>query len=341
MKKFETSGYRSQIYQLRQLANDVLLQYDLKVEQLKYIHHGENTTFEIVTRKGSYLLRIHRDSYHTEEGIREELAWLNKLNESGFTAQKPIPSKENKLITYGEYKGEYLKRRCTVLTWQDGIFRGDSLTVNHSRNYGRLFARLHNPACQIPIKHRKYWHADGLLGKDDRFTGLFAIEEGLTKKQYTVFNECRETLLKKIKQYEKKFPEKFGLIHADMHFENLVWQGYNPVPIDFDDCGSGLHLYDICIYLRSLENTLKRKKSTKTAAYFDAFMEGYSEFGSITKADLEVLPYMRLARDVTMFAWGYSRRDNPSIFEFFKKSRKPRIEKYKQFLKEGPERFFT
>jgi len=131
------------------------------------------------------------------------------------------------------------------------------------------------------------------------------------------------------------------LIHADLHFWNLLWQGNNPVPIDFDDCGTGLHLYDICSYLRIMQHTLSERKTNQTAAYFDAFLEGYNEFGTITQADLDLLPFMLLARNMVLFSRCYSRRDNPSIAEQFEKGRKIRMDRYTRFLKEGPERFFT
>ena len=75
--------------------------------------------------------------------------------------------------------------------------------------------------------------------------------------------------------------------------------------------------------------------------YFDAFFDGYSEFGTITQADLDILPFIKLTRNVVMFSRCYSRRDNPSIFKHFEKGRKIRMERYTKFLKEGPERFFT
>lgn len=341
MKTFATSSYRSQVYHLRQLANLALNEYDLKVEQLEFINHGENATYKVITRKGNYLLRIHRDGYHTVEGIKEELSWLDHLHQNGFSVQKPIPSKNNELLTNVAVKGEYLRRNCTVLTWEEGVFRSSSINQDYCKAIGNLLARFHKKENQIPIKARKYWHADGLLGKDDRFTGLFAIENGLSKKQYAVFNECRESLLATLKQYEQQHPEKTGLIHADLHFGNVIWEAKSPIPIDFDDCGTGLHLYDLCIYLRSIEGNLKRKKREKQAkAYLEAMLEGYNKIGNLSKKDIELLPYLRIARDVTMFAWCYSRRDNDHIFEHFEKGRTKRIEQYQKFLKEGPDRFF-
>lgn len=341
MKTFKTATYRSQVYQLRQLANNVLKQYDLKVEQLEFLAHGENATFKVITRKGNYLLRIHRDGYHTANGIKEEIRWLNHLHQNGLPVQQPVYSLDKKLLTQGTYKGDHLRRTCTVLTWKEGVFRSNSINETHCKEIGMLLARFHKKENQIPIKDRKYWHADGLLGKDDRFTGLYTIEEGLSKKQYAIFNECRESLLCTLKEYEQKYPEKTGLIHADLHFGNVIWDGKTPVPIDFDDCGTGLHLYDLTINLRSVEKTLVEKKKQKLApAYLDAMMEGYNKIGNLTQNDIDLLPFMRLARDVTIFAWCYSRKDITDIFEFFNKNRSKKIKKFTKFLKEGPDRFF-
>jgi len=341
MKPFETSSYRSQVYQLRQLANNALQQYDLKVTKLEFINHGENATYKVITRKGDYLLRIHRDEYHTQEGIREELAWLSHLQKRKMNVQMPVASKAKEVLIQAAFKGDHLRRNCTVMTWKEGVFRSRSIDEKNCKAIGRLLGEFHQPASQIPIKARRYWHPDGLLGKDDRFNGLFVIEEGLSKKEYAVFNECREALLAKLKDYDKRFPKKSGLIHADLHFGNVIWDGAEPVPIDFDDCGIGFHLYDLCINLKSVENHLIAKKKEKLApVYFQAMLDGYSEFGTITKEDIALFPYLRMTRDLSMFAWLYSRRDNESIFKYFEKGRKKRIEKNAKFLKEGPNKFF-
>ncbi len=342
MKTFETSTYRSQVYQLRQLGKEVLKQYDLKVEQLEFINHGENATYKVITKKGNYLLRIHRDRYHTSDGIKEELNWLNKLHSNGLSVQKPVLSSNNELITQGSYKGDFLKRTCTILTWEEGIFRSNSINEDYCKAIGNLLARFHKKENQIPIKARKYWDAEGLLGKGDRFNGLFAIEEGLSKKEYKIFNACRESLFNVLKNYQEEHPEKFGLIHADLHFWNVIWKDKSPIPIDFDDCGTGAFLYDLCIYLKSIEGNMKRKKKDKPAKpYLDAMLEGYNKIGNLTQKDVELLPFFRLTRDLVMFGWLYSRRDNANIFKHFELGRAKRIERYSKFLKEGPERFFV
>ncbi len=44
-------------------------------------------------------------------------------------------------------------------------------------------------------------------------------------------------------------PDAFGLIHADLHLENALFDGDAVRVIDFDDCGFGYWLYDIAVPL--------------------------------------------------------------------------------------------
>ena len=44
-------------------------------------------------------------------------------------------------------------------------------------------------------------------------------------------------------------PDAFGLIHADLHLENALFDGDAVRVIDFDDCGFGYWLYDLAVPL--------------------------------------------------------------------------------------------
>jgi Ser/Thr protein kinase RdoA (MazF antagonist) len=47
-------------------------------------------------------------------------------------------------------------------------------------------------------------------------------------------------------------PDAFGLIHADMHYRNLLFEGTTVRAIDFDDCGYGPFLYDPAVMLSAI-----------------------------------------------------------------------------------------
>ena len=55
-----------------------------------------------------------------------------------------------------------------------------------------------------------------------------------------------------------------GLIHADLHLGNAVFEGDHVKLIDFDDCGTGPRLYDLAVALWELRlDPITRPTSTR------------------------------------------------------------------------------
>ena len=64
------------------------------------------------------------------------------------------------------------------------------------------------------------------------------------------------------------------MIHADLHFGNLVWNQSQGTPIDFDDCGYGSKLYDAAVFLLSSRFGITDEK--KLGRFIDDFIGAYS-----------------------------------------------------------------
>ena len=64
-----------------------------------------------------------------------------------------------------------------------------------------------------------------------------------------------ETVLDLVRRTEHDLgegPEAFGLIHGDLHPENVLFERGRVRAIDFDDCGWGHYLYDLAVALSEL-----------------------------------------------------------------------------------------
>jgi Ser/Thr protein kinase RdoA (MazF antagonist) len=72
-----------------------------------------------------------------------------------------------------------------------------------------------------------------------------------------------------------------GLIHADLHLGNAIFQGGEVKLIDFDDCGTGPRLYDLAVALWELRD------QPKYPAYRDALLAGYRARREIDVAHLD------------------------------------------------------
>lgn len=322
---FLLSSHRAQVLRLRKLATEALRRYSLgKDVQLKFIFHGENTTFKITTNKGkSYLLRIHRLDYHTKKGILEELKWLSQLSQkTDIPVQKPILSKNNCFIEEVAVPEVYGTRFCDVLTWVDGKMKKKSASELDFHKVGVLTGKLHRSTDSIKKTKRIYWDSKGLVGVDSKFGNTKEVQAGLTRYK-TDFEEIRKILFKKIRHYENKNPSKMCLIHADLHFGNLVWQDGLPVPIDFDDCGYGFKVYDLAVVEFSSMKHLQGLKESDRKKCIDQLHEGYLSQSSLSDSDFKMLPAFLLARKLALLTWMYHRKDNPMLQERFKKSVAP------------------
>jgi len=339
MKSFETSSYLSQMRQLRNLANKALTQYPLKVKQIKFINREENTTYKVIAEEGVFLLRIHRVNYHSKAAILEELSWLKRLSNKMENIQEPIVSKNGLLVEEVTNLSTSFSSYCSLLTWRNGVIRGKSLSTKNIYAAGILTAELHQNTTKIKVKHRDYWTLEGMLNEQTRFDSFKKLQTELTKDQYDILDKCRKLIFKKIKQYQDKHPEKLALIHADLHFGNIVWQKNNPIPIDFDDCGLGFHMYDIAVTLRWIEPLFKGHKKKKQT-YTESLLEGYASKQNLTKADIAILPYFKLTRNLSLFLWLNEVKDNPLLYEYFKKIKQKRINYYKKVLNEGPDELY-
>jgi Ser/Thr protein kinase RdoA (MazF antagonist) len=61
---------------------------------------------------------------------------------------------------------------------------------------------------------------------------------------------------RELQRFERRFPERLGLIHADLHFGNFLDTGAGPAAIDFDDCGRGFLAYDLAVPLTRIPDVI-------------------------------------------------------------------------------------
>jgi Ser/Thr protein kinase RdoA (MazF antagonist) len=94
--------------------------------------------------------------------------------------------------------------------------------------------------------------------------------------------------------------DAYGLIHADLHFGNVLFAGDEILPIDFDDCGYALLIYDIAVpladYLDEPEWETRR----------DSLLDGYRSIRPYP-AGMEQLPAIMAARHATLLLWAVDR----------------------------------
>ena len=316
MGVFKELSYQSQIRVLRRVATNTLKQYPLKVRSIDFIQHGENTTYKITdTKSNKYLLRIHRQGYHSKKGIEEELKWLDRLGRTTeIVAPVPLKTNSDSFIATESLGFENEERNLTLLKWVEGRQIKKSFSDNSIKEIGKLTADLHSNTKNIKVLHRNYWSAEGLVGKKP-FMGPIDAIVGLNSNQQQTLNEARTIVFDRLSKYERKYKNKTGLIHADLHFGNFFLKDGKISPIDFDDCGYGFHMYDLAVTMTSLENSIVKKIITKKEFDHtkDVLLNSYNSFYPLTEDDLKIIDDLKLARRFLGTQWLNLRADNPNL----------------------------
>jgi len=317
-KPFNQASYLAQVRRLRVLALKVLKRYPIKVKSVTFINHAENTTFRITAaNRKKFLLRIHRSHYHTKPAILEELMWLQRLARKGLGVPRPIASLNGHFVetmAQADLQGE---RNCSLLSWTDGKFVTKSVQPAHLYEAGKLIADLQNQTPKTKTQHRRYWTADGLVGSQPKFGSIDRLS-GVTPKEQKRITAARKNILRKLKFFEKKYPHRMGLIHADLHFRNIVMTADGPAAIDFDDCGYGFLVYDLAIPYISAQYLITDKKKHLLPEYRKALIAGYKTKRAWDKEDNKLLDALIVARKLLMLGWLNSRTDNPHIRKYLK-----------------------
>lgn len=201
--------------------------------------------------------------------------------------------------------------------WIDGRFINKRISREQLFQIGKMMATLHNSVAGRNCI-RNYWDIQGLIGPLTHFGVLKDIQD-IPQTQVRRLEAGRKIIFNKIREYQRKFPQSFGLIHADFHFGNLLWlKEKNFALIDFDDCGMGFFLYDLGIPLVALKSQLEIKKPKQLALCRSQLIEGYRSLRSLPDQELAYLEYFIMARRLLMTVWLNSRRDHPRLRKYLK-----------------------
>lgn len=317
-KTFVESSYLSQVRRLRSLAKKALLEYPFKVKSIHFLKHGENATFRAETSNGqSFLIRIHRNDYHSKLAIEEELKWLSHLSKKGVSVPQPVRSKKGNLVETVEHADMGSSRNCSVLVWVPGSFLEKSIKPKHLFEVGQLLADFQNNTPKGKTKHRQYWTAEGMVGTNPKFGSIDKLPN-VSPHEQKILTAARKLIFKKLKAFGKKYPQRMGLIHADLHFGNIVSNRKKLAAIDFDDCGYGFFAHDLVTPYVSVENSLSKKKAHLLPQYQKALIEGYKSKRKWDKNDEEIFRHLITARKLMMLGWLNSRSDNPRLKKYLK-----------------------
>jgi len=276
---------RAQIARLRLVALAALGSYALPVGRLTFVSHGENTTFRHDSAAGRHLVRVHRHQRHgrhidSAAAIRSELSWLQAIRaDTDLLVPEALAARDGATTVEASASGE--TRVCSVLRWMDGRILEGSARPVHLRRLGAAMARLHEQAdrwtppsdfVRIRWDYQTFF-GDVMIYGDTSAADCWALLPAELRARFESVAVRMAALLPGVGDK--------GLIHADLHLGNAVFQHGDVKLIDFDDCGTGPRLYEVAVALWELRD------GPDYPVFRDALLAGYQAHRDVDVRQLD------------------------------------------------------
>jgi Ser/Thr protein kinase RdoA (MazF antagonist) len=311
MRSFRELTRRGRLYRLRKLAESALEAYGLSGAALRFIQYGENIIYRVdatgraaLVNEGSpyirnrYVLRIH--AMDDKEAIASELTWLTALSqEAGLPVPGPVPTLDGEHLAVIVTPEIPQGRIVSLMRWLDGQRLDRGLRPKHLTALGQVVARLHafSASWQPPAGFtRPHWDWDAQLGGS-----MFEHpREELVASMPAQFQEPFQAVSQEARQVLESLgtsPEAYGLIHADLYPENVLFKAGQAYPIDFEDCGYGYWMWDIAVALCHWAWCDEWEQMR------DAFRDGYARIRTLPEVQWAQLDLLVATQFATMVLW--------------------------------------
>ena len=291
--------------QTKQLQTQLHLWPSLQGGKATLINLSENHTFLIDTPNGEkHIIRVHRPLYQSLAAIKSELLWLQALkNDTDLPLITPLEGVDGELVqqvALGNSQTSYAVR----FAFEKGC-EGDSA------NLDELFADLGRFAA-ICHKHVERWQKPSGFSRPTWDLNTILEKNGLWgnwRKAPKVKGEILEILEKaevkarhKLLAYGKE-KHRFGLIHADMRFANVLVDNGKSRLIDFDDCGFGWFAYDFAASVSFFEHDEIVPKLKQI------WLKAYREVRPFSQEDGDIIDTTVFLRRMALLAWIESHKE--------------------------------
>lgn len=288
----------------RPLAHAAIDRYALAgTPRLTFLRHGENATFAVQTDDERFALRLHRPGYQTATSVRSELAWTHSLQAVGIHTPPAVVGLDGQAVQ--RLPTDDGERLAVLFRWEPGIPLDAADDKILWRQLGEKMATVHDHGRRWTPPgefQRRAWDAEGMVGETAHWGDPLALHDW-EPAEGTLLREAREVVCDRLATVGRG-PHEYGLIHADLGFENVLARpDGRTVLLDFDDGGYGWFLYDLAVSLFPL--------TTASAADAErarqAMVAGYRTVLPLTDESLRELPTFLMARRLVTLGWTFSR----------------------------------
>ena len=291
----------------------------LSCPELSLLEISENMTCLIEDGGIKYILQVNRPGYRTEEELEGEFAWLKELNEEKEINTAHVYTGVNGRILQSfvsDRGNKYFYSLQEFLPGRKLIELEGGLILNQMEKVGETAARLHLQSIKRsetapPLKVLS-WDIDDIVSESARW-GYYKNFSGLTDDEADILEKTEKQIRQKLEEYGRG-KDRYGLIHADIHANNLLVNDGEISVIDFDDCGCGWFLYDLGSAVSKFSDGLEE--------LVGSLVRGYERVRKLSDEDRKIIPTMIMMRRLARLGWmtthsqkGVSRADEALFLE--------------------------
>lgn len=244
---------------------------------------GINHTYRIDSGNEIFIFRIYSHNWRTKEEIKEELSFLQLLQQHCISVSYPIADSLGNFIQ--AIQAPEGRRFAVLFSYAPG-----NKVQNYSKEahfeIGQLMARIHGLAKDLKLNRVTYTH-DVLLRQSLDSIRQF-LPDDTDEMQFLM--AAMPLLEKELLNADLSVLRK-GVVHLDIWFDNLNISGQNKITLfDFDFCGNGWLCMDIAYYILQLHNT--EKDENERASKMQAFYNGYEAVQTIHAEEKKLIPVL-------------------------------------------------
>lgn len=291
--------------------------------------------YECTASGRSYILKLHESRSTDANLLLGELDWVAYLADHGVPVSRPIVSRRGRLaeaIADEAGGGAFLAacyEKAPGLPARDPSLRATAAGEAFIESWGRITGRMHAlSGGYVPSSaeyRRKPWQEN---------IDFFPLDD-YPESQARVVARFRERV-RAIEALPRP-SGSFGMIHNDLHEDNLFVDGEKITLFDFDNACRGWFVNDLAIplFYRVFEYATDPEKEEYARFFLGHFLVGYRREHDLPREALASLPLFLAIRELDNYSMLYGERDDegmPAAFRRFMAGRRERIEEGRPYL---------
>lgn len=256
---------------------------------LNLVGDFENFVYEAELQTGPCILRLSHCSHRGEGDLHAELDFIRFLASRELRVCKSSSSVHGRDV---EPVGPQFFACCFERADGNRVSARDPALWNARmfRNWGRMLAHFHTSASDYapPARGPRRFRWD----QDDFTTGQYLSSED---------SDIRARLSSLLEQLTTlpTSPERYGLIHADLHYGNFFCTADAKLAVfDFDDAAYHWFAYDLAVAINALPTSLSPLEKDRVAR---EILAGYGQVRAVSPAFDEEVRLLLLLRDIQLY----------------------------------------